>query len=323
MSITITITGKTFLTDGVKVGDEVVVTSITNPSATGILAGLLLKSGVNPVIYDKLLVTEVSSETAIKFDAYLNGVALGMTAANLNITTGEQFTFNVVHHLSKDEQAAEVAAVASSYGSKRVVYVWPPEADWDGNGTLVNGSVIAAATAAAISAYPAQQSFTNLGFAGPNTLHYSNTYFSPAQLDVMSNAGVFVLVQDAPGGQVYARHQKTTSTASIQEQEFSITKAVDKLSLDLGSLVKPFIGKYNITQDLLTQLDDVLKQYLFAAKTNKAPYCGSLIIDYSQLVIRANLEGQNQDLAPGTVEIAVTVEVGYPANYINVKIFVK
>lgn len=323
MSITVTIAGKTFLTDGVKVGDEVVVTSITNPAAVGILAGLLLKSGANPVIYDKLLVTEVTSETALKFDAYLSGVALGMTAANLNITTGEQFTFNVVHHLSKDEQAAAIAAVASSYGSKRVVYVWPPEADWDGNGTTVNGSVIAAATAAAISAYPAQQSFTNLGFAGPNTLHYSNTYFSPAQLDVMSAAGVFVLVQDAPGAQVYARHQKTTSTASIQEQEFSITKAVDKLSLDLGALVKPFIGKYNITQDLLTQLDDILKQYLFNAKTNKAAYCGSLIIDYSQLVIRANLEGQNQDLAPGTVEIAVTVEVGYPANYINVKLYVK
>lgn len=318
MSISLTISGKTFLTNGVKVGDELVVTSTPGGAA-------LLTSGSPAVAvsYDNLYIVEVTSETSIKFDAFLNGVALGMSSTNLNLTSGQSFNFDIVHNLSKNEQVEMIANTASSYGSKRVLYVWPPEADWDGNGTIVNGSAIAAATAAAISAYPAQQSFTNLGFAGPNTLKYSNTYFTPSQLNTLSEAGVFVLVQDSPGAEIYARHQKTTSTASIQEQEFSITKAVDKLSLDLSSLVKPFIGKYNISQDLLTQLDDVLKQYLFNAKNNKAPYCGSLILDYSNLIIRANLAGSNQDLAPGTVEIALTVEVGYPANYINVKLYVQ
>lgn len=323
MSITLSITGKTFLTDNVKIADEMVVKAINNPAATGQLAGKLLKNGSSPLVYDKLLITEVVNETSIKFDAYLNGAALNIVDANLNLVATESFTFDIVHHYTKDEQADLIANTAKSFGSKRVLYIWPPEAEWDENGTIVDGSALAAAVASAMSAYPAQQSFTNLGFSGPYKLKYSNDYFTPAQLNKLSENGVFVLVQDAPGAQIYARHQKTTSTVSIQEQEFSITKAVDKLSLDLYDLVKPFIGKFNITQDLLTQLDDVLNQYLFDAKSKKAPYCGSLIINYDQIAIRANLEGQNLDLPPGTIEISVNVEVGYPANFINVKVFVR
>jgi len=327
-------TSPLFLTNGVKIGDELVPKVVTNSvyvaanagSATALTGKLLKVTATTALDYDNLYVSEVTSETSLKVIAYKAGVAITDSSQSaqydLALSTLDTFTFDIVHNLTKDEQVTIIAETAASYGSKRVLYVWPPEADWDGAGSIVDGSAIAAATAAAISAYPAQQSFTNLGFSGPNTLKYSNTYFTPTQLNRLSESGVFVLVQDTPGAQVYARHQKTTSTASIQEQEFSITKAVDKLSLDLASLVKPFIGKYNITQDLLTQLDDVLKQYLFNAKTSSAPYCGSLIIDYSKLVLRANLEGANQDLTPGTVEIAVTCEVGYPANYINIKLFV-
>lgn len=343
--VALTFSGTTFLTSGVKVGDKFVVKTLTNPAFaaanvanyTGANASnannplKLFKTGSAgsgvPLDYDAIYISEVTSELALKVVPYKNGIALNdstqVAQYDVALLATDSLTYDIIHLLSKDEQATLIANTAKSYGSKRVLYVWPPEADWDGNGSMVNGSAIAAATAAAMSAYPAQQSFTNLGFGGPYELKYSNNYFTPSQLDKMSDAGVFVLVQDAKGGQVYARHQKTTSSVSIQEQEFSITKTVDKLSLDLSSLVKPFIGKFNINQDLLTQLDDVLKQYLFKAKTDKAPYCGSLIIDYSQLVLRANLEGQNQDLPVGTIEIAVTVEVGYPANFINVKLYVK
>jgi len=335
----------TFLSSGVKIGDKLVVKTLTNTAfATANTANYtganvananniakFLKTGSagsgTPLDYDYILVSEVTSETSLKFIAYKNGVALTDTSQvaqyDSALLTTDTFTFDIVHTLTKDEQVTAIAATASSYGSKRVLYIWPPEADWDGNGTIVNGSAIAACTAAAVSNYPAQQSFSNLGFSGPYNLRYSNTYFTPTQLNKLSAAGVFVLVQDTPGAQVYARHQKTTSTVSIQEQEFSITKAVDKLSLDITSIAKPFLGKYNVTQDLLTQLDDVFKQYLFNAQTNKSPYCGSLIIGYSNLVIRANLMGQNTDLTVGTLEISLTIEVGYPANYINIKLFVQ
>lgn len=329
----ITLTGATgadFLTNGVKIADEVVVTAIngTSPSTSN----YLLINGTTPLLpgvdYDNLLVTEIVSEASLSFDAYKNGVALGMVNSNLTIVDdgSGDFSYNIVHNYTKDEQVTNICAIASSYASKRTLLVWPPKADWldaDGNIVTLEGSENAAAVAAAMSNYPAQQSFTNLPFAGPHKLYYSNTYFTPAQLNRLSDAGVFVLVQDAVGANVYARHQKTTSTVSIQEQEFSITKAVDKLSLDMFSIVKPFIGKYNITPELLTQLDDITETYLFNAKSQKAAYCGSLIIGYTNKKIRANLQGQNTDLTVGTIEIAVTVEVGYPANYIDIKIYVQ
>lgn len=328
--ITIVATGTSpnFLTNGVRIGDQLVPKTIANASGVAPLndvTNFLVKTGAH-FAFDQLLVTSVISETSLAFLPYTSGVALDTTGVSINLGTpgtGENYTFDIIRSLSKDEQATLIANTAKAYGSKRVLYIWPPVAQWEENGPLLDGSALAAALAAAKSSYPAQQSFTNLGFPGPYKLQYSNDYFTPAQLDKLSDAGVFVLVQDAPGAEIYARHQKTTSTASIQEQEWSITTAVDKLSIDCYDIVKPFIGKYNISQDLLTQIEDVITQYLFAAKTNKAAYCGSLIIDYTQLSLRANLEGANQDLAPGTIEISVTIEVGYPANYINVKLYIK
>lgn len=313
MSISITNYTGDLVESGVIIGDKVVAS----------LKSWLMKGTTTLTIgvdYDEIYVTAVTADS-VTIEAYLNNTPIGIDGRVHPTTVSLDF----VRDLSKDAQVDVLTSLAKSYNNKRVVLVWPPKADWtvDDNITVtLDGTALAAVTAAAMSAYPAHQSFTNLSFPGPNKLYYSNTYFTPSQLNRLSDAGVFVLVQDAVGGEIYARHQKSTSTASIQEQEISITKAVDKVSIDLYSTVKPFIGKYNVTQDLLTQLQDVIKEYLYAAKSKKSAYCGSLIIDYKDLTIRANLEGQNTDLTPGTVEISLTVEVGYPANYININILV-
>lgn len=325
MAITITIAGETFLTKGVKIGDTVSIKEVKgNPPSA---ANYLLKNGAAELDYDTLLVSEVVGETSFKMEAFKNDTAIPLVeATHLNLAALETFKFDIIHNLSKDEQVDEVCAIARGYANKRTVLVWPPKAEYiiDEKVVTVDGSALAAALAAAKSIYPAQQSMTNMPFSGPNKLYYSNKYFTPTQINKLLENGVLVLVQDADGSGVYAKHQKTTSTTSIEEQEMSITNAIDKLSLDLESLAKPFLGKFNITQDLLTQLDDVFSDYLFQAKSNKAPYCGSLIIDYKSVTLRANLEGQNQDLPKGTLEISLNdVEIGYPANYINVKIYVK
>jgi hypothetical protein len=324
MSITITVTGEHFLTNGVKIGDTVVPLTVNGHAVDP--THYLLKNGAAALDYDTLQVCEVLGEDSFKMEAYKNGTAIPLVeATHLNLAPTQSFTFDIVHTNTKDEQVEEVCAIARGYNNKRVVLVWPPKAEYivDGQVVTVDGSALAASLAAAKSIYAPQQSMTNVPFTGPNKLYYSNNYFTPAQLNKLSDAGVLVLVQDAPGAGVYARHQKTTSNVSIQEEEMSITNAIDKFSIDMASIAKPFLGKYNITQDLLTQLHDVYSTYLFNAKSNKAPYCGSLIVDFSNLALRANLEGLNTDLPPGKLEIALTIEVGYPANYINIKIYVQ
>lgn len=307
-----------FVVNGIKTGDVFQVDSVVNGPAWLKKGAKLLTPGVD---YNTILVTEVIDGNRIKIDAFLGTTPVGVDGRITPINI--QYTI-IGGNPSKDAQVETIVNLAKSYNNKRTVLVWPPKADWEINGETVtlDGSALAAVTAAAMSGYPAHQSFTNLTFPGPKKLYYSNFYFTPSQLDRLSENGVFVLVQNVEGGQIYARHQKSTSTASIQEEEISITKAVDKVSIDLYSTVKPFIGKYNVNQDLLTQLQDTIKEYLYAAKSKKSAYCGSLIIDYSDLSIRANLEGQNTDLVPGTIEISLTIEVGYPANYININVLV-
>lgn len=317
------IVGANFITNKVKIGDTVSLKTIKG-NAFNALTNYLLKSGTNPLSYDSLLVASVISESSIGIEAYKNGVNLNISDTNLNITTSDAITFDIIHNLTKDEQVDNIIAIARSYANKRTVLAWPPKADWLINGEYVtlDGSAIAAAFAAAKSNYPAHQSFTNLPFSGPYKLYYSNNYFNPAQLKRMTNAGVMVFMQDADGAQIYTRHQKTTSTTSIQEQEYSITCAVDAFAKGLKATCKPKVGKYNITPELLTDLAEVIDTYRFECKNKKYAYCGSLIIGSKNVSIRANLEGENTDLPKGTVEISVEIEVGYPANYINVTVLV-
>jgi hypothetical protein len=323
MSILITVPGETFLTKGVRIGDTVKILTVNGSDVDS--THYLLKSGSNQLDYDALLVSEVVSETSFNMEAYKNGVTLDIDATMLNLASKQSFTFDIIHNLSKDEQVDQICAIAQGYANKRVVLVWPPKADYIINSkkVTVDGSALAAALAAAKSIYPAQQSMTNMPFAGPYQLYYSNNYFTPTQLNRLSDAGVLVLVQDAVGADIYARHQKTTSNVSIQEQEMSITNAIDKISIDIAAIGKPFIGKFNITQDLLTQLQDVFNTYLFNAQSHKSPYCGSLILSYTAPVLRANLDGQNTDLPPGRLQVSLTVEIGYPANYIDILVYIQ
>jgi len=307
---------------GVRPGDEVVVLTVSGNSTPNLFTGLA--PGTD---YDNILVTQIVSNSSFMMDAYLNGTPLGLTVSNLAITGSvdptDAFTYNIVHNYTKPEQVALISAIAESYASRRIVCVWPPLADWsDGNGGTIqlDGSALCAALAGAVSAYPAQQSFTNLPFAGPKKLYYSNDYFTPDQLKELSAAGVFVLMQDTVGGQVYSRHQVTTDMTSIETQEFSVTKAVDQIANDLYDAVKPKIGKFNITPNLLTQLNEDLDHYCFAAQNASKPYCGPLMLSSKNLTIAANLNGQNTDIIKGRIRVSLNCEVGYPANNIDITV---
>ena len=319
MAILINAPGKNFLEAKVRLGDRIKITKVFFVNAAPD-KHLFIDGSAKALIFTDLIVEEVAKES-LKVEAYNEGNSLNLVDANLNLVdTGDYFEFDVIRNLSKDEQVDLLVEKIKSFDSERVVFVWPPEAEMEDK-TTITGSSIAAMVASVVASYPAQQSFTNLRFNGPYKLKYSNDYFNTTQLNRLSAAGAFVLVQDAPGGQVYCRHQKTTSQSGlIQKTEFSVVKAIDKYSTDLYDLAKVYIGKYNISQDLLTELDDVISQYNYNAKSHKSPYCGSLIINNGPVTLRANLEGSNTDILPGTIKISVNVEIGYPANNIDIDV---
>lgn len=317
---------------GIVVGDEVLAT----PSQVS-LPDPMFATGSTPVEFvGKLYITQIVSVQVFVMEGYnpdgtianifMNTtIKLPLSAPHAGSVAFGTISYEIVHHLSKNDQVAELAAVANAFDSKRVNLIWPDQGiiiDDNGDQQLVDGTFLCAAFAGAKSAYPAQQSFTNLGFPGPFKLIHSNDYFTKLQLDDLSAAGVNVVVQDADGAEVYSRHQRTTSVGIFENSELSIVTAVDKVSLDLIESLKPFIGKYNITDDFLNFVHDASEQYLFTAKSQKAPMCGSLIIDGKVISVRAQLHGQNLDLSPGVVELTIGAEFPKPANYINIKLLI-
>jgi len=333
---------------GVVVGDQVIAipaqSSAPDPMFVyGSPAAAFIPEPANLLMYPgmqstgELRITQIISDRVFIMEGYKADGTVANISKNTTIkfpldnphsgalSWGASISYQIVHALSKDDQVAEVAAVAQAFDSKRVNLIWPDKGviiDDDGAQQEVDGTFLCACFAGAKSAYPAQQSFTNLGFPGPYKLVHSNDYLTKLQMDDLSAAGVNVVVQDADGAQVYSRHQRTTSVSIFENSELSIVTAVDKVSLDLIETLKPFIGKYNITDDFLNFVHDASEQYLFSAKSQKAPMCGSLIIDGKVIGVRANLHGQNQDLSPGVVELTIGCEFPKPANYINIKLLI-
>ena len=267
-------------------------------------------------------VVSVEDETHLHYDGFLNGSALNLSlGSSLSGTVG----YEIVHNLTKDEQIDVLLAYAAGLANKRVTLVWPPAAlvkNSDGTLTQVDGSFMASCLASAKSANPAQQGFTNFPIPGPYQLLYSNTYFTKTQLKRLAAGGYLVFVQDAPGANMYALHQHTTDMSTFSNSELSCVTAEDKVSADLVAIFKPYVGQYNISQDYLSFLNDIGDKYIYKSKTEKAPKCGSLILNGSIDSLRAQINGQNLDVAQGAVEVTASVEIGKPSNWIQIKLLV-
>jgi hypothetical protein len=131
-----------------------------------------------------------------------------------------------------------------------------------------------------------------------------------------------VFVQDAPGANIYALHQHTTDMSTFSNSELSCVTAEDKMSADLVAIFKPYVGPYNISDDYLSQLNDIGDSYMYKAKTDKAPKCGALALNAKIDSILANIEGSNPTIPDGTIEVNASAEFGKPANWIKIKLLV-
>jgi hypothetical protein len=221
----LTASNATFLTDGVVPGNSVVVTAGTGTP--------------NPV--GTLTVLEVLSNQQLVVQAA--GTATGVS-------------YYVTSTLSKAQQAAAVAAQSTTFDDQRVYHVQPDNIMVPVNGVdqEVPGYYAACVLAGMTSAYPVQQGFTNMTVPGIDSLVDGNFYFTRSQLDTMGGAGTLLLVQATQTSSPYVRHQLSTNLTSLNTKELSLVKNLDYLSYFYVTLLKDYIGKYNITTDTLNSL---------------------------------------------------------------------
>jgi hypothetical protein len=220
--------------------------------------------------------------------------------------------YEIVRPLTKDEQASAYAAIAETFLDRRVYLVWPDKVIVDD--AEVDGFYLCCAIAGMVAGFPPHQGFTNLAMAGFDSVPRSTSYFTRAQLNIMAEAGVYIVTQKTEGGAVYARHQLSTDKTSVETQELSVTKNLDFLSFYFRNLLEPFIGVWNVTEGALFSIRDVLEGGIEFQKSRALPKIGAPLIDGVVDNVGSN------SLLKDTVEVEMRVLLPFPLNFINLRL---
>jgi hypothetical protein len=208
--------------------------------------------------------------------------------------------------------AETMQALGQSYLDRRFWMTFPDScaATLDGLEQILEGFYMNAAVAGMIGQNPPQQSFTNYPMTGFTRVIGSNKTYSERQLNIMAAGGTYIIIQDVEGGPLISRMALTTDLTSIETRTDSITKVVDFTAKFLRRGLRNFIGRFNITQGFMDSLGSVIQGLLgFLVETG--------------VLIGANLNNLIQDEdAPDTVLVDITLDVPYPCNYIRVTLVV-
>jgi hypothetical protein len=202
--------------------------------------------------------------------------------------------------------------LGQAYGNRRVCMVAPEEvgANIDGLEQKIKGYYLCAALAGMVGQLPPQQGFTNFPITGFTQVFGSNDVFNQRQMNVGAAGGTYWVVQEVAGGPLSTRHQLTTDLTSIETRELSITKVVDFTAKFMRAGLRNFIGKFNITQPFLDTLSTVVQGQLS-------------FLTESGVLVGGDLNNIVQDeSAPDTVLIDVTLDVPFPANYIRLTLVI-
>lgn len=315
--------------------EEYFATITVNPAIAG--SNTIVKffdAAGDPSPYTQVLHdVKVGDKVRIKFatDAWGNAthdtytVGALLTNTSLRLSSGPasplstQTKVEVWHDYSVTEMASAVAAISTSFANRRIAHVFPSQLG--AFGVIESAEFGAAAVAGLNSSVPPQQGLTNIELNGFDDLPMVYSTFSRSQLNTMAGAGTLIIMQDVAGGAIYIRHQVTTATAqgNLNTTELSITKNLDSISYYFADRLAPFIGRYNVTPDLLVvlaaQIEDGLR-YL-GSFTNVSLLGPQLILTGTKL---DRLE-QHPTLRDHVVAV-VSLQLPYPLNVLQLYLVV-
>jgi len=207
----------------------------------------------------------------------------------------------------KDGIADTYAGLGRTFLNRRFWQVTPDKskAVVDGIEQVIEGFYMCAGIVGLIGQQPPQQSFTNFPMTGFTGVVGSNDFFTEKQMNRMAAGGCYTVIQEKPLAPLISRMALTTDMTSIETRTDSITKIVDFVAKFYRTGIKTFIGRFNITQGLLDTLGSVIEGL-------------SSFLKESGVLIGARTNNIVQDeTAPDTVLIDITLDVPYPCNYIR------
>jgi len=183
-------------------------------------------------------------------------------------TAGTPYRFRIVHERPRGEYVEAIAETSASFRDRRAYNVFPNTLRAS-DGNLVSGMYGAAAVCALACSVAPQQPITNVEINGFTDLPDVYSKFSRDELNEIAAGGTLILMQEKQGGTVFVRHQISTAyrDGNLNTTELSLTKNLDSISYYFANRTSPYIGKYNITDDLLTEVRGVIEDGLTFLET--------------------------------------------------------
>ena len=226
--------------------------------------------------------------------------------------------FEAYHPYTAAETAELVRNISSSFRDRRMYNIYPTH--FTGGGVLQTGEFAAAAVAGLVSSCLPQQPVTNMELVGIDDIPLVYQTFSYDELDTMASGGTFIVMQDLPGDQVYVRHQISTDYESnnLNTAELSITKNLDSISYFFDDLTSPYIGKYNITPELIETLRNVITNGLTSLETSSYGLYGPQVIADGTSILLLEQDALLKD----HVNCNLQLNLPYPFNHLVLKLFV-
>ena len=176
--------------------------------------------------------------------------------------------FTILHKRSRAEYVEAIAATSAAFKNRRAYNVFPNKLRAS-DGNYVEGMYAAAAVCALACSVAPQQPITNVEIHGFSDLSDVYSKFNREELNTIAAGGTLILMQDKIGGTVYVRHQISTaySDGDLNSTELSLVKNLDSISYYFANRFAPYIGRYNISDDLLTEVRGILADGLAHLET--------------------------------------------------------
>lgn len=279
--------GAAFITGAVAldVGDEVQIPAPAGPANSDYSA------------YLSSTAAQVLSDSRVILDVYDDLLTEDPEDAG---TTQVVDHFRVIKPLSKQQQSEYLISIVQSFGSAWFSHVFPDRAEVVGINDAATGTsspqpgyYMAVALMALCTALPVQQPLTRRALTGFGALSNSNYYFSPDQIEALSNNGYLVMVQDQPDSPPYVLHQITTDLNSPELTELSSMRCYDYMARRLKAVIDSYVGRVNITPEVIDLIAEAVASDISFVKNQKvdligAPITGGRVLSVIQSPSRAD-----------------------------------
>lgn len=273
----------TFITSGVEIGDNVVISSVSYP------------------------VTAILSENRVS-----------VLDAAMVLTPSSMYTYSIIRTMTPDQQVTALNAVTASLTSSRLVMVLPDQVlvagvvnTLTGVASEQPGYYLSAAVGGMIAGLPPQQGFTFIGLAGIQQVFGTTGHFSDTELDSLGNGGWYCIVQDNPEAIPYCLHELTTDTTTLESGELMVVKNFDYVSIAYKNALQGFLGVYNVIPSTLDFLASAFDSVTTTLQLQVYPRIGAPILS-ATLTSIAPLAGEAD-----RVEMYGSVNIPRPLNAIG------